>query len=84
MPTKRLTIELSTDQYEILYKQAKAMGTTVTGMIRRLIDEFRFRAPEAARKEYQSDPIYKRRGSFNGPKDLAEDHDHYLYGGGSR
>jgi len=84
MSTKRLTIELSTDQYELLQKQAKARGTSVTGMIRRLIDEFRFRAPEEARKKYQTDPIYQRRGSFDGPQDLAEDHDHYLYGRESR
>ena len=84
MAIKRLTIELSTDQYELLREQAKARGTTVIGMIRKLIDEFRFRAPEEARKEYQTDPIYQRRGSFDGPKDLAEDHDHYLYGRGSR
>ncbi len=58
MSTKRLTIELSTDQYELLQKQAKVTGTSVTGMIRRLIDEFRFRAPEKVRKEFQSDPIY--------------------------
>jgi hypothetical protein len=80
MSTKRLTIELATDQYELLQKQAKAEGTTVTGMIRRLIDEFRFRVPEEVRKKYQIDPIYQRRGSFDGPQNLAEDHDHYLYG----
>lgn len=28
--TKRLTIELSTDQYELLQKQAKVTGTSVT------------------------------------------------------
>lgn len=84
MAIKRLTIELSMDQYELLHKQAKATGTTVTGMIRRLINEFRFQAPEEARKKSQTDPIYKRRGSFDGPKDLAEDHDHYLYEQGSR
>lgn len=84
MAIKRLTIELSMDQYELLHKQAKAAGTTVTGMIRRLINEFRFQAPEEARKKYQTDPIYQRRGSFDGPQDLAEDHDHYLYERSSR
>lgn len=79
MATKRLTIELSIDQYELLRKQANSTGTTVTGFIRRLIDDMRTRLPEEARKNYQNDPLYKMRGSFDGPKDLAENHDHYLY-----
>jgi hypothetical protein len=80
MATKRLTIELSIDQYELLRKQASTNGTTVSGFIRQLIDDFRHRLPEEARKNYQNDPLYKMRGSFDGPKDLAENHDHYLYG----
>jgi hypothetical protein len=84
MATKRLTLELSTDQYEILRKQANSTGTTVTGFIRKLIEEFRLRVPEEARRNYQNDPLYKMRGSFNGPKDLSENHDHYLYGRSSK
>jgi len=79
MATKRLTIELSVDHYELLRKQANATGTTVSAFIRRLIDDFRLRLPEEARKNYQNDPLYKMRGSFNGPKDLSKDHDQYLY-----
>jgi hypothetical protein len=79
MATKRLTIELSTDQYEILRKQAGTRGTTISGLIRRLIEDLRFRPTEDARRKYQDDPIYKRGGSFEGPEDLAEHHDHYLY-----
>ena len=79
MATKRLTIELSVDQYEMLQMQAKDNGTSVTGFIRRMIDEFRLRPPAEARRNYQADPLYKRRGSFNGPADLAENHDRYLY-----
>jgi hypothetical protein len=84
MATKRLTIELSIDQYELLRKQASTNGTTVTGFIRRLIDDIRLRLPEQARKNYQNDPLYKRRGSFDGPNDLSENHDHYLYGRSSK
>ena len=84
MATKRLTLELSTDQYEILRKQANSTGTTVTGFIRKLIEEFRLRVPEEARKNYRNDPLYKMRGSFDGPKDLSENHDHYLYGRSSK
>jgi hypothetical protein len=80
MATKRLTIELSSDQYEVVRKRAVAAGTTVSGFLRQLIDDARFHLPEEARKSYQDDPLYARRGSFDGPLDLAEDHDRYLYG----
>jgi hypothetical protein len=79
MATKRLTIELSVDQYETLQEQAKANGTSVSGFLRRMIDEFRLRPPTEAQKKYQTDPLYKRRGSFDGPENLSENHDHYLY-----
>jgi len=84
MATKRITIELLTDQYELLRKQASSTRTTVTGFIRKIIDDFRLRLPVEARKNYQNDPLYKMRGSFDGPKDLAENHDHYLYGRSSK
>ncbi len=79
MGTKRLTIELSTNQYEILQKQSKATGTTISGFIRKLIEELHLRPTEEVRKSYQNDPVYKRRGSFDGPEDLSEHHDRYLY-----
>ena len=84
MATKRLTIELSIDQYEVLRKQANSTGTTVTGFLRKLIEEFRVRVPEEARKNYRNDPLYKMRGSIDGPKDLSENHVHYLYGRSSK
>lgn len=80
MGTKRLTIELSVDQYELLRKQANITGTTVSGFIRKLIDDLRLNLPKEARKRYQTDPFYRRRGSFDGPEDLSENHDQYLYG----
>ncbi len=81
---KRLNIELPIDQYELLRKQANTTGTTVTGIIRKLIDDFRLHLPVEVRKNYQNDPLYKMRGSFDGPKDLSENHDHYLYGRSSK
>lgn len=80
MATKRFTIELPIDQYEFLRKQATTAGTTIAGLIRQLIEDFKLRLPKQARKNYQTDPLYKRRGSFEGPADLAQHHDHYLYG----
>jgi hypothetical protein len=80
MAKKRLNIELSIEQYEALRKQASANGTTVSGVIRQLIEESRNHLPKEAAKNYRFDPLYRRRGSFVGPRYLAEKHDQYLYG----
>lgn len=80
MANKRLTVELPAVQYDFLQQEANRTGTTIVGLIRRLIDDFRLHISEVASKNYQTDPLYKRRGSFDGPADLAEHHDHYLYG----
>ena len=80
MPIKRLTIELSPSQYETLQQQARATGTTISGCIRSLIENLRTRPPDESNSKVQEDPFYKRRGSFAGPGDLAEQHDRYLYG----
>jgi hypothetical protein len=79
MASKRLTLELSIDQFEFVQKEGAAEGLTVSGFIRRLIDERRA-SPVLLREVYQDDTFYKRRGSFKGPKDLAVKHDKYLYG----
>lgn len=79
MTGKRLTLELSIDQYEFVRKEAAAEGLTVSGLIRALIDERRA-SPARLREGYRDDPFYKRRGSFKGPKDLSVKHDKYLYG----
>jgi hypothetical protein len=79
MASKRLTLELSIDQYEFARKEAAAAGLTVSAFIRALIDERRA-SPTHLREGYRDDPFYKRRGSFKGPKDLSVKHDRYLYG----
>ncbi len=78
MATKRLTFELSLDQYEILRKKAKAAGTSIPRFIRQMIDDLRLRPSADGLKNYQNDPLFRRRGSFEGPVDLAENHDWYL------
>jgi len=80
MAKKRLNIELSIEHYEALRKQASAKGTTVSGVIRQLIEKSRDHLPKEVAKSYRSDPLYGRRGSFDGPPYLAEKHDQYLYG----
>ena len=84
MAKKRLNIELSIEQYDVLRRQAEAGGTTVSGVIRLLIDKSRDRLPIKAVKTYSSDPFFKRRGSFDGPRHLAEKHDQSLYGQGRK
>jgi hypothetical protein len=79
MATKRFTLELSVDQYDFLRKEALAMQTTVVGFIRQLIENHRNR-PLRKTRHYESDPLGGRQGSFDGPADLAENHDRYLYG----
>jgi hypothetical protein len=80
MATKRLNIELPTEQHEFLQREANRTRTTIAGLIRKLVDDFRLRLSEEAFRDYQADPLYKRCGSFDGPDDLAEHHDRYLYG----
>ncbi|MBI4610736.1 MAG: hypothetical protein HY726_17210 [Candidatus Rokubacteria bacterium] len=79
MANKRLTLELTVDQYEFVRSEAASEGLTVSGFIRGLIDERRA-SPPRLRESYRDDPFYHRRGSFKGPKDLAARHDKYLYG----
>jgi PHD/YefM family antitoxin component YafN of YafNO toxin-antitoxin module len=56
-----------------------------TFKFRRLKDFFKehhpdeLRLPKKVRKNYQNNPLYKMRGSFDGPKELSENHDRYLY-----
>ena len=80
MPLRRLDIELSWDEYELLRREAEARGTTIPALIHELIVSQRARLLERARNAYRDDPLLQRQGSFDGPPDLAERHDQYLYG----
>jgi len=80
MPVKRLNVELPLDQFEFLRKEAAAQRTSMSGLLRLLIEESRARPPETIRQGLRDDPFSGRRGSFDGPPHLAEDHDKYLYG----
>ncbi len=79
MISKRFTLELPVDQYDFLRREADSTRTTVAGLIRRLIEDHKNRLLKEAR-HYDSDPLCSRQGSFDGPADLAEHHDRYLYG----
>lgn len=80
MGVKRLTIELPVEQYEYLQKKAQAGGKTVVGVLRQLIEGDRKPVPRKHSRILKSDPLYRRAGSFDGPQNLSEEHDKYLYG----
>jgi len=84
MATKRLNVELPFDQYEFLRKEAAAKGLTISGLLRQLIEARRARPSADIRDMYQGDPLFERFGSFDGPSNLAEEHDRYLYGSKSQ
>ena len=79
MPVKRLNIEIPLEQYEFLQQEAGVRNTTISQLLRDLIDQQRGASIKAAKK-YAKDPFSQRRGSFDGPGDLAVKHDSYLYG----
>jgi hypothetical protein len=76
---KRLTIELPLDHYDFLRRKALSEGTSVSALIRNLIDECRSHSTSNARKNYKDDSFYSRHGPFNDSADLSERHDAYLY-----
>lgn len=70
------------EHYELLRTEALAMGSSLVGVIRRLLEERRMRLRPEPRRDYKKDPLYARRGSFVGPPTLAEYHERHLYGRG--
>lgn len=81
MIAKRLTLEVSPDQYQFLRKEADSLGTSISGLMREMLEEHRRRPKKRKREDYKNDPFYKMGGSFEGPGDLSVNHDDYLYGG---
>jgi hypothetical protein len=80
MPVKRLNIELPLEQYEFLRQEAEARKTTISQFLRDLIGQRKKSSSKAAKRNYAKDPFFQRKGSFDGPGDLAAKHDSYLYG----
>lgn len=74
---KRLTIELDEDAYAYLRDRARREGRSVVSLLREAVARLR----RAEVPDPRADPMY-RVGSFEGPPDLAERHDDYLYGRG--
>lgn len=71
---KRMNVEFADDDYRYLRERAVAEGRTVISVIREAVARMRRESFDA-----KSDPMWAV-GSFDGPSDLAERHDDYLYG----
>jgi hypothetical protein len=82
--TKRLNIELPFEQYEFLQKEAAERGLTISALLRHLIQARQPRPSKDNRGGCTDDSFSLRRGSFDGPPNLAEEHDRTLYADGPR
>lgn len=71
---KRLNVELEDGDYRYLKDRADREGRSVVALIRDAINRMR----RSEHEDPRSDPMYQV-GSFEGPSDLAEGHDRYLY-----
>ena len=72
---KRLTVELDEGDYAYLRERAAKEGRSVVSLLREAVERLRREGFDAT-----TDPMYPV-GSFDGPADLSEKHDRYLYGG---
>ncbi|MBI4729338.1 MAG: antitoxin [Acidobacteria bacterium] len=72
---KRLNVELEDTDYRYLKDLADRQGRSVVAVIREAVARLR-RSEDV---DPRADPMYGV-GSFDGPRDLAERHDDYLYG----
>jgi len=80
MPFKRLNVEIPWEQYEALKREAAVRGTTVSAVLRDLIAGLRKPAVGRGSRATRTDPLYRMGGAFDGPVNLAEKHDAFLYG----
>lgn len=79
MAPQLLHLELSPDQAAFLEREAAARGTTVAALVQTLITACQLCALSPGETAPPVDPLVSRRGSFDGPQDLATAHDHVLY-----
>lgn len=79
---RRTQIYLDQDQMSWLKLEASHRKTTMSNLIRDAVGHL---VKERRRVDWENDPIAKLVGAFKGgPPDLAEEHDHYIYGGPKR
>jgi hypothetical protein len=71
---RRINIELEDGDYRYLKDRAEREGRSMVSVIREAIRGLR----GSEMQDPRADPMYQV-GSFEGPRDLAERHDFYLY-----
>ena len=77
---KRLSVEIPWEQYEALRREASARGTTISGVLRELIAGLGQASKGRSGRSRHDDPLDRMAGSFDGPVNLAQKHDAFLYG----
>jgi len=77
---KRLNVEIPWEQYETLRREASVRGTTISGVLRDLIAGLKQTGKGHGRRSRGDDSLYRMAGTFDGPVNLAEKHDAFLYG----
>lgn len=73
---KRTTIVLPPELKERAMKRAKNQGLSLSGIIRESLR----RVLESPVKSRKKDTLFADKATFKGPRDLAKNHDKYLYG----
>jgi predicted DNA-binding protein len=84
---KRTQIYLPKNQKDVLRERARKYGTTMSAVIRELIDHgLREAQPDKQKKSAAANSMFAvlekiKKSGEKGPPDLAVNHDKYLYGG---
>ena len=75
---KRINLELSDELYEKVKKRARIAETYVSSVIREAIEVYEVKKVS---HNFKKDPFFSltRKIQVEGPEDLSENHDKYIY-----
>jgi hypothetical protein len=77
---KRTQLYLTARQHAALLRMARVRGTSLAGVVRLAIDAYLAAPTVPERTSEGADPLAGLVGCFEGPGDLSDNHDEYLYG----
>jgi hypothetical protein len=78
---KRTQLYLPADLYEQALRYARKRGLSLAAVVRLSLRESLGRRERLSKHSYETDPVWKLVGRVDsGQGDLADAHDHYLYG----
>lgn len=78
---KRTQLYLPADLYEQVLRYARKRGLSLAAVVRMSLRDSLGRRERLSKNAYETDPLWKLVGKVDsGQGDLAEAHDHYLYG----